>query len=103
MWRTKLLAVTLLSLFAGCEASDPRIASDPLVQCMTQLKAHAADLAPEKASPEELRPLRMMFALGTAGARRLARDHYAGTGNDQKYDEFLHECQDIEESLGIRS
>ncbi len=103
MKKSAVLAVALLSLCVGCEPNDPRLNSDPLVQCMAQLKAHAADLSPENSTPEQLQPLRMMLALGIAGAKNLAREHNSGAANDDNYNEFLHECQDLEESLGIRS
>ena len=103
MKKSAMLASALLSICTGCEPVDPRLNSDPLVQCVTQLKAHAADLSPEKSTPEQFQPLRMMLAMGRIGAMNLARQHNSGTGDDEKYNELLHQCQDIEESLGIRS
>jgi lipase chaperone LimK len=104
MKKSAVLAVAflLLSSGIGCELDDPRLNSDPLVQCMVQLKAHAADLSPENTPPEQLQPLRIILALGTAGAKNLARQHNSDTAYDEKYNEFLHQCQDIQESLGLR-
>jgi hypothetical protein len=96
---------SLLSLFTviGCTPEDPRLDSDPLVECIAQLKAHAADLSPEKTPPEQLQPLRIFLALGVAGAKNLARLHNSDTAYDYKYNEALNQCQDIEEGLGLRS
>lgn len=99
----KAAVLLVIVLVSACQPDDPRLKSDPLVQCMAKLKAHAADLAPDKTPPEELQGLRMMLGLGIAGAKNLAREHNSGKGSDDKYNEFLHECQDLQESLGLRT
>ena len=99
----KSMAILVLVLISACQPDDPRLNSDPLVQCMAKLKTHTADLTPYGTPPEELRGLRMMLGLGTAGAKNLAREHNSGKASDDKYDEFLHQCQDVEESLGLRT
>jgi hypothetical protein len=48
-------------------------------------------------------PLRFILALSVAGARNLARQHNSNTAYDEKYNEILHQCQDVQESLGIRN
>jgi hypothetical protein len=97
------IAVLSLSLSAGCEPEDPHLNSDPLVQCMAQLKAHAADLSPENTPPEQLAPLRLILAMGAAGAKNLARLHNSNSAYDDKYNETLHQCQEVQEGLGIRN
>jgi hypothetical protein len=96
------IASLLALLFAACQPRDPKLLSDPLVQCMEQLKSRASDLAPENSTPEELLPLRMLLALGTEGAMNLPHEHNSGAAGGEEYDKVLNECQEIVRSLPLR-